>query len=217
MLHTSLHPVDAGQGHTDQRRSRYAPMNPGAFCHPLRRGRVGIVSPREPYLAALTTTRRLISGCGSETLSRLSGFLWFSYEISLRPPWGSSAPAGAGAYHRVCACPPTAGRTRSYTSNLSRSCIWVCSTCYGYLLESWPLLGSGLSSPARWDPPVSSRAIADLSGASPRVRWESTCRVCRQHSQLSALLPARAVPMEWERHAQTAPGQHPFASTGGRQ
>src|ERR1051326_600410 len=78
MLHTSLHPVDAGQGHRDQRRARYAPMNPGAFCHPLRRGRVGIVSPREPYLATLTTARRLISGCGSETLSRLSGFLLFS-------------------------------------------------------------------------------------------------------------------------------------------
>lgn len=70
MLHPSLHPVDVGQGHRDQRRARYAPMNPGAFCHPLHRGRVDIVSPREPYLAALTTARRLISGCGSETLSR---------------------------------------------------------------------------------------------------------------------------------------------------
>lgn len=87
MLHISLHSVDAGQGHTDQRRARYAPMNPGAFCHPLRRGRVGIVSPREPSLAALTTARRLISGCGRETLSRLSGFLLFSYEISLRISW----------------------------------------------------------------------------------------------------------------------------------
>ena len=53
---------------------------------------MGIVSPREPYLAALSTARRLINGCGSETLSRLSGFLLFSYEISLRTPWVGGVP-----------------------------------------------------------------------------------------------------------------------------
>jgi hypothetical protein len=62
---------------------------------------------------------------------------------------------------------------------------------------------------------VSSRAIAFCSGAPPRGRWESACRICGEHAQLSSLPTARAVPVEWCRHRKAPAGERAGASAAG--
>jgi hypothetical protein len=89
---------------------------------------------------------------------------------------------------------------------------------HGHLLEDGSLLGARLSSPARWNAPVSSWAAASPPGAASRSRWKSARGVCGQHSQLSPVSAARAVSMEWQRYREASPGEcaAAFAPGGSR-
>ena len=81
--------------------------------------------------------------------------------------------------------------------------------------EDGSLLGARLSSPARWDPPLSSGPGASCPGAASRSRWQSAYGVCSQHPQLPSLPIARTVSMAGQRYGEAAPGECPPASARG--
>ena len=134
------------------------------------------------------------------------------------PGTGASAGADTSAHHRVRSCHSAAERAGCHTFGIlhhvrSRSWVWPSDRCH--LLQNGSLHRSRLSSPARWDAPVSSRAVACCPGATPRGRWKCACRVCGQHSPLPPVSAARAVSMEWPRDREAAPGERAVASAPG--
>ena len=131
------------------------------------------------------------------------------------PGIGASALPDAPAHDRICSRHPTTERASCHLSVLISSRVWVWSTHSRHLLENGALPRSRLSSPARWDAPLSSRAAASPPGAASRSRWQSTRGLCGQHSPLPPLPTARTVSMGGQRHGKAAPGKCAAAPAAG--
>src|SRR2546430_14738378 len=138
--------------------------------------------------------------------------------MGVEPPPGAgpSACSRAGAHHRVCSC-SLAGAQRGYQLAFPFTRVWVGRS--GPALESGPLLGARLCSPARWHATLSRRAVAGCARAAHRSRREPAGGLCGQHPQLSLLSPARTVSMTWEGCHQApsseraaAPAPHRFCA-----
>jgi hypothetical protein len=123
---------------------------------------------------------------------------------------GASGRADSSAHDRVCSRHPSAERAGC---RLICSRSWVWPPYHGHTLENGALFWPRLSSPARWDAPLSSRKASSSPGAAARSRWKSARGVCGQHSPLPPLSATRAVSMEWQREREASPGECAAAST----
>src|SRR5436309_9882584 len=93
--------------------------------------------------------------------------------MGVEPPPGTGASAGTDAHthHRICTCHLAAERADCHASSLISARDWIWFTHHGHLLEDGSLLGARLSSPARWDAPLSSRKASSPPGAASRGRF----------------------------------------------
>jgi hypothetical protein len=150
------------------------------------------------------------SAWGQEAWQIVSQWVWnlrleLGHRLSPTPLRTTEfAPAIPPSSESVATCPPFSLPTAGYGSTHPR-----------HLLENGTLHRSRLSSPARWDPPLSGGAAAAPPGAASRSRWQSAPGVCGQHSRLPSVSTARTVPMGGTCHGKTAPGQCAAASAAG--
>jgi len=147
---------------------------------------------------------------GQECWQVVSQWVW-----NEAPGARASAGTDAPTHDRVCPCPPAAERAACHASGLISTHVRVWFTHDGHLLEDGSLLGARLSSPARWDPPLSSGPGASCPGAASRSRWQSAHGVCSQHPQLPSLPIARTVSKAGQRYGEAATGECPPASARG--
>jgi hypothetical protein len=143
----------------------------------------GVVTP----LAGKRPGTSSASGCGTSALSV-----------------GASACSRSGAHHRVCSRSPACAQ-RGGPLACSLPGVWTGRS--GPPLESWPLLGARLCSPARWHAPLPRRSVAGCTRAAYRGRWEPAHRLCGQHPQLSPLPSTGTVSMAGQRCHQASSGQ----------
>src|SRR5258708_8068902 len=96
-----------------------------------------------------------------------AGVLATDRPMGLEPQIGTGASAlpNAPAHHRVCSFHPGAERAGCHESDRIGFCIWIWPTRHGHLLENGRLHWSSISSPARWNPALSSRQHAHAPGA----------------------------------------------------
>ena len=127
---------------------------------------------------------------------------------------GASARADSSAHHRVAPAIPSHSE-QAAAHPVSSVSIGVWSTHRCYLLENGSLHRSRLSSPARWDAPLSSRKASSPPGTASRDRWKSARGVCGQHSRLPPLSATRALSMEWQCYREASPGECAAASAPG--
>ncbi len=143
------------------------------------------------------------AACGQETWQIISQWVWnlrleLGHQLAPEPVRTTEfAPALAPAH------------TRGDQLAFPFTGVWVGRS--GLALESGPLLGARLCSPARWHAALSCRAVAGCARAAQRSRREPAGRVCGQHPQLSPLSPARTVSMAWEGYHKAPSGERAAA------